>query len=291
MTIQRRFWGMILLGCAVFLTLPSPANAYEGGMHFYLTYVMAYWCGLDSFPSQYGQERPASQVDDIAWADYSVDYFPGTDPGSNPGEWLDPTKVGSRRLFHFPVPAGSDAGVVRGSPTAWQTVDAAIEEGAADAQNPILLGIGIHTLQDSYSHEGFGPRLGHWRIAPDLPITDEPKALEMAEATWFALDRWSKKVHGIGCAMPFTDVSGLIETWLDASIESEAGIMNYWQTAVEEVVHRTAPPDLFNGVVRSTEDFIAAAAHVRQLKGGASEDQKAVLQNYSEQEAPDGSRQ
>jgi hypothetical protein len=39
------------------------------------------------------------------------------------------------------------------------------------------LGRALHALQDSYSHEGYGPRRGHIRNPhrPDMPSSDLPK--------------------------------------------------------------------------------------------------------------------
>jgi hypothetical protein len=55
-----------------------------------------------------------------------------------------------------------------------------------DAGDPILTGIGLHILQDSYSHEGYESYYGHARDnhLPDDPSRDIDKAMEMAKETY-----------------------------------------------------------------------------------------------------------
>jgi hypothetical protein len=69
----------------------------------------------------------------------------------------------------------------------------------------VLMGIGLHAFQDSYSHSGFGEFFGHslagewdisdWGHDPDRPYKDPAKALRMAEATYDALKAFKDKFY------------------------------------------------------------------------------------------------
>lgn len=63
-----------------------------------------------------------------------------------------------------------------------------------------LLGIGLHTLQDSYKHQGYCGAFGHIGVFPDPDdISRDPgMALEIAEATLNSLRHARRLLHGTG---------------------------------------------------------------------------------------------
>jgi hypothetical protein len=243
---------MLILGLLALPCAPQ-ASAYETGIHYYLTYLLGHWCGLDS------------DADTIALADYSVDIFTQTNAGSRYNQWLDPEKESTRRIFHFAVPKDSHENVKRGSTTAWETAEFAVTEASSANVNPILLGIGIHTLQDSYSHEGFGPVLGHFTQAPDLPDNDPEKMVEAAEATWIAMQNWSEKVYGKTCAIPFQELAPQLESWAELSLDSAAKITTAWEAIAEKIEgHPVLPTEILDPAYRTA--FKATANQVRAFK-------------------------
>ncbi len=234
---------------------PITANAYETGIHFYMTYAMAYWCGLDNGSSN-------SEAYQIAWADYSTDMFYQTDAGSHIYEWLDPSKLDNRRIFHFAVPKDSLELVKRGSDPAWLNANLAIDEATPQSSNPLLLGLGLHTLQDSYAHEGYSPIFGHWTLDPDWPDTDIPKLLEAAESTWLAIDRWSRKAHGKGCTAKFDQVAGLLETWAHVPSHDTDSILQTWRKDVEALALKSIPTTAYDDNDQWSDAFSSAADHI-----------------------------
>ena len=62
-------------------------------------------------------------------------------------------------------------------------------ERAKAARSPAEIGAALHSVQDSYSHQGYRWPFGHGHLnvisrSPDDPWRDVPKAMEMAEASF-----------------------------------------------------------------------------------------------------------
>jgi hypothetical protein len=149
----------------------------------------------------------------IAWADQHVDRDPATEPireiasremyfdwklnsvkgnppwaNINVGKYVDYGAWDIRNRFHFrhdsifPVKPGSDI--------AAEPMNEAIQDKTPKGKVPdlMLMGIGLHAYQDSWSHQGYISLVGH---ADDGDYPDEawhddifPRAKEMAEATY-----------------------------------------------------------------------------------------------------------
>ncbi len=156
-------------------------------VHFYMTYALAIGAGL-----------PVIRAERIAWADQFVDDL--TDPkpygiqtqcavvGS---DWADAQKQGTVLVpFHY-VP-GDESGNKRWMVTANSKRIRAIIEKALESGHDLQLGIALHVLQDSYSHQGFSgwecesnavwpwyylraaiPNIGHAELGPLPDIADE----------------------------------------------------------------------------------------------------------------------
>ncbi len=75
-----------------------------------------------------------------------------------------------------------------------------------------LLGIGLHTLQDSYKHAGYNAARGHIGVHPDPDdVSLRPDlALEIAEATYHSLARARRLLPG-GSLRPVEDWTGRLQ--------------------------------------------------------------------------------
>ena len=124
------------------MSLPK-LTVYDDDTHYYFTFCVALTCGYT-----YEQARR------IASADVMVDYCPGTEPvhfeispfGPNHMVW------GNRIKFHS----------LAGNPLDVANQLTNLYQDAIRMRNP---GVYLHAFQDSFSHAGFGPRLGHYNPA------------------------------------------------------------------------------------------------------------------------------
>ncbi len=151
------------------------AGYYRTDFHLRLTQVIAYAAGYS-----------ASQSAAIAAADQAVDS--GT---SSPFSSTE-----ARRNFHFTSPERR----------------AALYRAAASSRSSADIGIYLHALQDSYSHAGFGPRLGHLfaGTGPDITANDPGKALSAAQATFNSLLR----LRGQPGSISFKAIEPLVQNYL-----------------------------------------------------------------------------
>jgi RHS repeat-associated protein len=180
----------------------DPTGEYQTDVHYGMTYFLALAAGIPNDVSR-----------QIAWATQFTDVHPKTQPvpinTKNPAEhWerrLTPVVLGNQfqisneghralLVWHFPTEK-QGATVKRGSDLAMRIALKGIEN-----KDPILFGMGLHTYEDSWSHEGFKPIPGHMLegATPDLPYVNEKsqaKALEMAEATYKMMVRFREKVY------------------------------------------------------------------------------------------------
>jgi hypothetical protein len=143
---------------------------YERDVHFTLTKYLAIKAGF----------TPAQALQ-IATANQGTDENPNTSPYAG---------IQARKDYHFVTKERLS-----------QMYEAAYASG-----NLELFGQFLHALQDSYSHAGYGPGLGHfWKgHAPDKTYNDPEKANTMAEDTYKHMllflnslgknvpDRWDK---------------------------------------------------------------------------------------------------
>jgi RHS repeat-associated protein len=129
---------------------------YEEDVHRYLTYVLALAAGFNSFSAKA-----------IAAADQGVDDNPKTSPmGMSP--FGEPVEI--RRLYHFTTDERRAE--------MWKKFE--------DTGSLKDLGMFFHAQQDSFSHAGYGPRLGHAKDGhdPDKTYKDPTKADTMAADTF-----------------------------------------------------------------------------------------------------------
>lgn len=109
---------------------------------------------------------------EVAAADQGVDDNPETKPTRNRE---------ARRLWHFPTQ---------------RRVNELLNE-AYSSCSLIQLGRALHVLQDSYSHAGYGPKLGHWTSGPDDINTDKPKTGRMIQHTINVLTEFYKRCQRV----------------------------------------------------------------------------------------------
>ncbi len=134
----------------------DPFGLYNDDVHLNLTYCLALHAGFTTV-----------QAGRIAARDILIDYDPETAP-------MPPLNVQARRDWHFTTPERRLE--------AWNI---ALEGSLED------LGNYLHALQDSYSHETYGPIAGHWPDPrPDLTHTNPERANRMARDTNDHLRTW-----------------------------------------------------------------------------------------------------
>ena len=166
----------------------DPLGLYELDVHYYLTYYLVsnHPCFSDA------------DAKEIAEGDQGTDEDPHTMPG--PGwkrRWWDRIGVFAqgtpdydqqlKNMDYHALHPGAQPGA--GPPELWS---GAMQGGG----NLKGLGVYLHYLQDTFSHEGFhNPSHGHLygTHRPDKPWSDVPKAMKMAQATWDALNEFAEQ--------------------------------------------------------------------------------------------------
>jgi hypothetical protein len=156
----------------------------------------------------------------IAAADQRVDDSSDTSAGAS---------FAARRDYHFTTASRRDNLWVR-------------FEASGDAED---LGVYLHALQDSFSHEGYGPDFGHLAAghAPDLTHNDPEKADQMAAASYVKLVE-AAETMGLESTrrVPYAAISGLVQLFNDAETEEEKlGIVLQMRELVNE--HRASTQD------------------------------------------------
>jgi len=138
----------------------DPDGRYERDVHYNLTYYLAARAGFN-----------IDQARQIATANQGVDDSPITGPFAGRE---------ARRDYHFASPERLN-----------QMLQAAYATG-----NLNLFGQFLHAFQDSYSHAGYGPTVGHLLAgsAPDKTYNDVEKANRMAEATYQYMINFLQKI-------------------------------------------------------------------------------------------------
>jgi RHS repeat-associated protein len=141
----------------------DPFGLYEKNVHFDATKAAAKDAGYCEW-----------EADAIARADHGVDENPET-------RWY--AGVTARRLWHFPS-------------------QQRVQEVLTKAYSSCFvsdLGRALHVLQDSYSHAGFEPVLGHmvYGTTPDDIFNDIHKTVQMMTATNNALRNFLTKCGGV----------------------------------------------------------------------------------------------
>ena len=75
------------------------------------------------------------------------------------------------------------------------------------------LGTYLHAKQDSYSHAGYGPRIGHLYagVRPDMTHLNVPKADRMARDTFDILTAAKGKLGEKGAGIDYSQISDLVD--------------------------------------------------------------------------------
>jgi hypothetical protein len=175
---------------------------YERDVHNDLTNALARAAGFNSLDAQ-----------QIARANQGVDDNPATSP-MHMRPWGDAVEI--RRNFHFTDQARRD--------TLWQDFQR--------SGNLNDLGVFLHAQQDSFSHEGYGPRWGHAGAAdgghaPDRTFNDIPRADRMAEDSFNRLVQARNFLAGQGRLgasaepMDYSQIRGLVNQFNGARTAAE----------------------------------------------------------------------
>jgi RHS repeat-associated protein len=164
----------------------DPDGRYERDVHCSLTYYLAVKAGFNS-----------NQATQIASANQGVDESRVT--GSFVGRE-------ARRDYHFVTPERLN-----------QMLQAAYTTGDLS-----LFGQFLHAFQDTYSHAGYGPTIGHLLAgtAPDKTYNDVGKANSMAEGTYLYMLNFLQKL-GITTTSNWSDVRDRVDQFNRARTISE----------------------------------------------------------------------
>jgi RHS repeat-associated protein len=154
----------------------DPDGRYERDVHYSLTYYLAVKAGFNR-----------NQATQIASANQGVDESSVTGPF-----------VGreARRDYHFVTPERLN-----------QMLQAAYTTGDLS-----LLGQFLHAFQDTYSHAGYGPTIGHLLAgtAPDKTYNDVEKANRMADGTYQHMLNFLQKL-GVTTTSNWADVRDRVD--------------------------------------------------------------------------------
>jgi hypothetical protein len=246
----------------------SSVWAYKKEYHFYVTYMLANWCGLDQIPGDYvSPDFPVAekgQAFEMALSNFSTDSYEETDAGANVSEWFDISKEADRRLYHFPIDQGQSA-VTRGSAAAMAVMNQALDKANAGTVDPTLAGVSLHTFQDSFSHETYGALFGHMLTTkPDYPQYDVQKAMEMAEGTWIWLDKWSTAVRKTPCSKSWQTISSLIENWSGEHVADGTELATNWRKYSQSITGNDVDPQVYTALAAWREHFLGIALKLRK---------------------------
>lgn len=202
----------------------DPTGLYEKDVHYYLTYYLAYAVGI-----------PDKDAREIAWVAQFTDVHKLTEPVQGFGG----ASIEVRRKYHFRT---SGDAVKAGSEEAAEIVDGAIKSARPRLLNKVemwelnyLMGIGLHAYQDSWSHAGFGPRIGHavQGSKPDWPYTDPQKAMRMAKAVYEKLKAYREKhFPDHKQVKAFNEINVILEKLLETEGTEEQRSAN-WRRRIE----------------------------------------------------------
>jgi RHS repeat-associated protein len=164
----------------------DPSGLYEIDVHYYLTYYLALKMGCFN----------DAEAREIANGDQGVDDNPQTRPGLGTTQ-----RQRDVNAYYHGLHAGSHQPYLDAH---WMNAT------MGRSGNLTGLGIHLHYLQDTFSHEGFtDPVCGHgcfdWHF-PDKTDSNVGKTVRMAQETWYALNRFARQTNRCGC-----------REWADAS--------------------------------------------------------------------------
>jgi len=172
--------------------LSQISMAYDTDLHFYGTYAMCRWAGIN-------KETCLQIAINAQWPDESKISSPMEEmDGRIKNNWWQPL-LGERirRLIHFPstdfttslnptemMHLDLSPETKPNCPMASEMITEGLEQG-----NFLKASTGLHTLEDSYSHAGFGAMLGHANRGhwPDRPYAHLDKYREMVKTVFQAL--------------------------------------------------------------------------------------------------------
>ena len=192
----------------------DPAGLYDSDVHYYMTYYLAYRCGLVGCKRSMTGGRGVDVGQAVAWSNQFTDDHPDTAPPSLGRGFYPPSNqihfpvsdatehqntVNSREWqdrYGMDVPSLGTSGdtVLRDSRSANRAYKRA---GKTDFYGK---GVGLHSLQDSFSHEGLGSagqrHRGHGQDDPWLNDRSKVAAMQMAKRTY---DLFGKMMGDLGC--------------------------------------------------------------------------------------------
>jgi hypothetical protein len=220
----------------------DPSGAYQTDVHYGMTYLIALAVGI-----------PATPAYQIAAANQYTDDQPQTSPMPFTGDYKRDVRfiegVRIRWLYHFRTSTITGT-VTRDSKEANQIINIAMRQSPQtltdQVVNNFLMGIGLHAFQDSWSHEGYGPWIGHALYkdnvfkdnnTPDLPYATKEnydKAIEMALATYDKLDAYRQAFYADGKPLLTKDQVKAIAVELMKKENTEDNRLDSWLKAIQQ---------------------------------------------------------
>jgi RHS repeat-associated protein len=197
----------------------DPSGLYEQDIHFGMTYYIGLAVGLGSGTNFKANGKTYNAAYMIAWADQYTDVFSSSEPFAG---------TTARSKFHFRGGSAS-GGVVAGG-----SAGRAVAGQGIQGKDLLLFGVGLHAYQDSFSHAGYGPRLGHASAghSPDYAFNDVDTAMQMAEGTYHLLAQWKSANGGGAPDMSFAQIQGTLRRLLSLP-GSEEKRMQRWATLIQ----------------------------------------------------------
>ena len=205
-----------------------------------------------------------------------VDDNPKTLPSFNP---IDSE---SRRTFHFPT-SGTNvfnySTVKRNSSFAKHNVNLALQ-----ANNPLWLGMALHTYLDSYAHEGYGPALGQIANAMDAdrPNKNPAKFREMSRYLYAILTKWQQ--NNARVVGPTKITGTMIENWASYAplgYTTCAGwVKNPFECSTYKYENDEVAPRVAYWKERTNENFPGLELTYAQLTGQQQTDFEALIAKY-----------
>jgi hypothetical protein len=139
-----------------------------------------------------------------------------------------------RKAFHFPLDEGDDA-VESDNDTAKANLSRAMQQNDI-ASRAMMFGIAMHTYQDTWSHEGYGPYLGHAHTpVPDQAWQSPAKSKTMAKRTYDQLATLYQKTFNVAPAVTWDAIEDdVIDTLRRKGSESD--IMFHWMSLFQKKI-------------------------------------------------------
>jgi hypothetical protein len=179
--LSHKFKLALCASISFVLIIPLPVNAYDRDVHYYVTAMI--------LADLTRNTKLSSDQKTVIEMNQYVDDNNNTLPSFS----LTDEATEIRRKYHFP--ASRETGffgnrkygdTVRNSAFAKYHISEALPD------DPVRLGMALHTYMDSFAHESYGAGIGHAAAGhdPDRPYLDTDKFRQMVRMVYVILNKW-----------------------------------------------------------------------------------------------------